>query len=128
MGHGRVRKIDFTVNLIYLLSRGHIKPAHKQVSSSSIFRSTPSNHGCGLTGNNRINTFKGFLTIQYHCLCSSIVQRHKRSKKQRRGPIIKPIYLAWVKNKGDNYNLKTRIQKDGCANTKHINLETISLV
>lgn len=58
MGHRRVRKIDFTVNLIYpLFSRCpvSIKPAHKQVSSSCIFGSTPSNHCCALTGNNRIN-------------------------------------------------------------------------
>lgn len=67
MGHRRVRKIDFTVNLIYQLfwrcrvSRGHIKPTHKQASTSCISRSTPSNH-CALRGNNRIN-ISGYLAV-----------------------------------------------------------------
>lgn len=62
MGHRRARKIDFTVNLIDLLfsrcsvSRGSIKPAHKQVLTSCIFGSTPSNNCCALTGNNVINS------------------------------------------------------------------------
>lgn len=67
MGHRRVRKIDFAVNLIYQLfwrcpiSRGHIKPSHKQASTSCISRSTPSNH-CALRGNNRID-ISGYLTV-----------------------------------------------------------------
>lgn len=60
-GHKRVRKIDFTVNLIYLLfssypvSRECIKPAHKEVLSFCLFRSTPSKNCYAPTGNNRIN-------------------------------------------------------------------------
>lgn len=94
MRHRRVRKIDFTVNLIYPLfsrcpvSRGHIKPAHKQVLSFCVFGSTPSNNSCALTENNRVN-ISGFLPIQNHLLWSSIGARHKRTEKQWPGLIIK---------------------------------------
>lgn len=61
MGHSRARKIDFTVNLIHPLfsrcpvSRECIKPAHKKVLSSCLYKSSPSNHCRAPTENNRIN-------------------------------------------------------------------------
>lgn len=109
MGHRRVRKIDFTVNLIYPLfsrcpvSRGRIKPAHKEVLSSCLFGSTPSNHCCALTGDNRINISGCVQRIPDHPKSFVIVQWEPDTKEQKNNDLVRllkpikttPVFVWW---------------------------------
>lgn len=122
MGHRRVRKIDFTVNLIYpLFSRCpvSIKPAHKQVSSSCIFGSTPSNHCCALTGNNRINIsgcvqrisdYPKSFVMEFNG-CST--QKNWKTMTQSNNWSQYPAYQCLMESSGDRHNERMRIWKCG---------------
>lgn len=122
MGHRRVRKIDFTVNLIYLLfSRCpvSIKPAHKQVLSSSIFGSTPSNHCCALTGNTRINISGWVQTISDYP--KSFVMEFNRCSTQKNWKTMSrsdnwsqyALHQCLMESSGGRHNEKMRIWKCG---------------